>query len=236
MGTCRSFSYTRRRLPRSRAHRDCGAGTYRPPRGRIHSRRKCIHDTVRTCGSQPAPRRANASPRWPSDGLVGREPKELVAVRQRYGEIESMSTDIDIPGLCNCTKVRRAARHITRFYDACLSESGVRVTQYAILGHLKHRGPKTMLELADLMTMDRATVGHNLRPLERDGLVTIEVSKTDRPARIVSVTSAGLKRTTLGRPGWDRAQAEFETHFGVQGVTAMRQMMDQVVSCDFGIE
>lgn len=146
-----------------------------------------------------------------------------------------MSTDIDIPGLCNCTKVRRAARHITRFYDACLSESGVRVTQYSILGHLKHRGPKTMLELADLMTMDRATVGHNLRPLERDGLVTIEVSKTDRRARIVSVTNAGLERIALGRPGWDRAQAEFETQFGVRDAAAMRRMMDQMVGCDFGI-
>jgi DNA-binding MarR family transcriptional regulator len=146
-----------------------------------------------------------------------------------------MSTDIDIPGLCNCTKVRRAARHITRFYDACLSESGVRVTQYAILGHLKHRGPKTMLELADMMTMDRATVGHNLRPLERDGLVTIEVSKTDRRARIVSVTNAGLERIALGRPGWDRAQAEFETQFGVRDAAAMRRMMDQMVGCDFGI-
>jgi DNA-binding MarR family transcriptional regulator len=146
-----------------------------------------------------------------------------------------MSTDIDIPGLCNCTKVRRAARHITRFYDACLSESGIRVTQYAILGHLKHRGPKTMLELADLMTMDRATVGHNLRPLERDGLVTIEVSKTDRRARIVSVTNAGLERIALGRPGWDRAQAEFETQFGVRDAAAMRRMMDQMVGCDFGI-
>jgi DNA-binding MarR family transcriptional regulator len=146
-----------------------------------------------------------------------------------------MSTDIDISGLCNCTKVRRAARHITRFYDACLSESGVRVTQYAILGHLKHRGPKTMLELADLMTMDRATVGHNLRPLERDGLVTIEVSKTDRRARIVSVTNAGLERIALGRPGWDRAQAEFETQFGVRDAAAMRRVMDRMVGCDFGI-
>jgi DNA-binding MarR family transcriptional regulator len=146
-----------------------------------------------------------------------------------------MSTDIDIPGLCNCTKVRRAARHITRFYDACLSESGVRVTQYAILGYLKHRGPKTMLELADLMTMDRATVGHNLRPLERDGLVTIEVSKTDRRARIVSVTNAGLERIALGRPGWDRAQAEFETQFGVRDAAALRRVMDQMVGCDFGI-
>jgi DNA-binding MarR family transcriptional regulator len=147
-----------------------------------------------------------------------------------------MTTGIDIPGRCHCTKIRRAARHITRFYDACLAESGVRATQYAILGHLKHRGPKTMLELAHLMTMDRATVGHNLRPLERDGLITIEVSKKDRRARIVSVTDAGLQRIALGRPGWDRAQAEFETHFGARNATAMRKMLDRAIDCNFDME
>lgn len=64
-----------------------------------------------------------------------------------------------------------------------------------------------MLELAELMTMDQATIGHKLRPLERDGLITIQVSETDRRARIVSITDEGLKRIELGRAGWDRAQA-----------------------------
>jgi DNA-binding MarR family transcriptional regulator len=145
-----------------------------------------------------------------------------------------MATDLDIPSLCNCTKIRGAARNITRFYDACLAASGVRVTQYAILGYLKHRGPKTMLELARLMTMDRATIGHNLRPLERDGLVTIQVSEKDKRARIVSVTQAGLECIARGRPGWDRAQEEFERVFGSGNTASMRQMMDQVAACDLG--
>ena len=61
-----------------------------------------------------------------------------------------------------------------------------------------------MLELAELMTMDRATVGHNLRPLERDELITVAVSEADRRVRIVSITDEGLKRVAAGRPGWDR--------------------------------
>ena len=146
-----------------------------------------------------------------------------------------MANDIDTPGLCNCTKVRRAARHITRFYDTRLSAAGLRATQYSILGYLKHRGPKTMLELAELMTMDRATVGHNLRPLERDELITVAVSEADRRVRIVSITDEGLKRVAVGRPGWDRAQAEFESYFGAERAAAMRQMMDQVVGCNFDI-
>ncbi len=145
-----------------------------------------------------------------------------------------MSKELDIPAFCNCTKVRRAARHITRFYDACLAPSGLRATQYAILGHLKHRGPKTMLELASLMTMDRATVGHNLRPLERDNLIRITVSETDRRARIVSITPDGLERIALGRPGWDRAQAEFAEQFGSANATTFRDMMDEVVDLELG--
>ncbi|MGX9430985.1 hypothetical protein [Bradyrhizobium sp. LeoA1S1] len=55
--------------------------------------------------------------------------------------------DVDVLDLCNSTKLRRAARHVNRFYDAHIAASGLRVTQYAILGHLKQRGPKSMLEL-----------------------------------------------------------------------------------------
>ena len=90
-----------------------------------------------------------------------------------------------------------------------------------------------MLELAGLMTMDRATIGHNLKPLERDGLISIEVSEKDRRVRIVSVTESGIERIALGRPGWDRAQTEFEKQFGANSVLAMRQMMDDVAECDF---
>jgi DNA-binding MarR family transcriptional regulator len=144
--------------------------------------------------------------------------------------------EIDIPGLCYATKLRRAARRVTRFYDLCVTASGLRITQYAILGHLKHHGPKSMLELAELMTMDRATIGHNLRPLDRDGLVKIETGSRDRRVRMVSVTDAGVERLALGRPGWVRAQAEFESEFGAMASRAMCDTMDRVVACDLSGE
>ncbi|MBM7569252.1 hypothetical protein JOC55_006272 [Paenibacillus sacheonensis] len=48
-----------------------------------------------------------------------------------------MTSDIDIPMACNVTKLRRAQRHLTRLYDACLAESGAgwRATQFGILGY-----------------------------------------------------------------------------------------------------
>jgi hypothetical protein len=39
-------------------------------------------------------------------------------------------------GACNSTALRKAARRVTRFYDACMSESGLRATQYTILALL----------------------------------------------------------------------------------------------------
>ncbi|MCM3628303.1 MarR family winged helix-turn-helix transcriptional regulator [Paenibacillus glycanilyticus] len=146
-----------------------------------------------------------------------------------------MAIDINIPAVCNCTKLRRAQRHITRLYDTCLAESGagLRATQFSILGYLKTEGPKTMMELAELMTMDRATIGHNLRPLERDSLVRIAVSETDRRARIVSITDEGLSRLEIGKPGWAKAQAEFERQFGAENAKLMRDMMDDVAGISF---
>jgi DNA-binding MarR family transcriptional regulator len=142
--------------------------------------------------------------------------------------------DIDAIDLCNSTKLRRAARHVSRFYDAQIAVSGLRVTQYAILGYLRQRGPKPMLELAEVLTMDRATIGHNLRPLERDGLIRIEVGPNDRRIRLVSITEAGLERLKLARSGWERAQAELKAQFGASNVLAMHKLMDQVLSCGLG--
>lgn len=150
-----------------------------------------------------------------------------MTAKKTHPEIEP-----DIPSLCNCTKVRRAARTLTRFYDECIAESGVKITQYSILGYLKHRGPKTMLELAALMAMDRATVGHNLRPLERDGFVTIVVSEKDKRARIVSITRKGLECVAAGRPGWDRAQAAFDRAYGAENARTFRETMDTVVDSE----
>lgn len=48
------------------------------------------------------------------------------------------------PGICNSTAIRKAARHLGRFYDACLAQVDLRNTQYAVLNLLAMRGPLTI--------------------------------------------------------------------------------------------
>ena len=80
--------------------------------------------------------------------------------------------------------------------------------------------------LAEILAMDRTTLGRNLRPLERDRLLEIVTSDEDRRARVVTITAAGLDRIKEGRPFWDHAQRVFECAFGASEAAEMRRMMD----------
>src|SRR5258706_2561528 len=86
-------------------------------------------------------------------------------------------------GACNCFAVRSAARHVTQFYDQVLAPSGLRATQYTMLAKLKRLGPLQIKALATEMAMDRTTLGRNILPLERDGLITTEPVASDGPAK-----------------------------------------------------
>jgi DNA-binding MarR family transcriptional regulator len=103
---------------------------------------------------------------------------------------------------CNCFAVRAAARHVTQFYDQFLAPAGLRTTQFSILEKLKRLGPLTIKTLARDMVMDRTTLGRNILPLERDGLIRIEATASDRRAKELHLTKAGEKRSMKrSRPG-----------------------------------
>ena len=135
---------------------------------------------------------------------------------------------------CNCFAVRSAARHITQFYDQCLAPIGLRTTQMAVLTRLKRLGPLTINALAEDLVADRTTLGRNILPLERDGLIRIEPSATDRRAKELHLTKAGEKRLQAGVKRWSQAQAQFEATFGTKRAAELRALLRAVVATEFG--
>jgi DNA-binding MarR family transcriptional regulator len=107
---------------------------------------------------------------------------------------------------CNCYTLRRAARAITAAYDAALAPSGLRNTQLAILRKLARLGPLPVTRLAAESALDRSTMGRNLNPLERRGLVRIEVGTVDQRERVVYLTAAGEAAIEAALPYWRKAQ------------------------------
>jgi DNA-binding MarR family transcriptional regulator len=134
---------------------------------------------------------------------------------------------------CNCLALRAAARHVTQFYDQVLAPSGLRTTQFSILAKLKRKGPQTINALAADLVMDRTTLGRNILPLQRDGLIRVEASATDRRAKQLALTKAGEQQLRAAAKLWYAAQARFDAVFGSQRAGDLRVLMATVVASDF---
>jgi DNA-binding MarR family transcriptional regulator len=130
--------------------------------------------------------------------------------------------------LCNCLALRQAARHVTQFYDQFLAPSGLRTTQFSILARLQRLGPMTISALAADLVMDRTTLGRNLQPLEREGLVAVVTGRTDRRSREIRLTDTGAERLRTAVEGWVKAQAGFEAVFGERRSSELRTLLHAV--------
>ena len=124
--------------------------------------------------------------------------------------------------------LRRAARRISEMYDEALSATGLRATQFAILATLHAGGGISVHELADRLDLDRTTTGKNLRPLERDGLVSVAVSALDRRSRVIALTPSGRKRVGDAFPLWTQAQQHFEESNGRRKSRELRSQLGKL--------
>ena len=74
---------------------------------------------------------------------------------------------------CNCFAMRKAARQISRFYDAHLETTGLRITQFLTLAALNELGSAAVNSLAERLDIERTAMGKMVGFLERDDLVAI---------------------------------------------------------------
>jgi DNA-binding MarR family transcriptional regulator len=139
------------------------------------------------------------------------------------------------PEDCNCLAVRQAARHITQFYDQFLAASGLRTTQFSILAKLRRLGPMTINALAANLVMDRTTLGRNILPLERDGLIAVEKGRRDRRSKTLRLTEAGEARFRAAVKEWAEAQKQFEAAFGTERTIDLRALLHAVTATDLGM-
>jgi DNA-binding MarR family transcriptional regulator len=110
-------------------------------------------------------------------------------------------------------------------YDAALAPSGLRVTQFSVLSALARLGPLPVTRLAAEVALDRSTMGRNLDPLERRGLVRIKVGDMDQRERVAHVTAAGERAIEAARPYWRAAQERIAT---LVPPSAIRSLADQL--------
>jgi DNA-binding MarR family transcriptional regulator len=133
---------------------------------------------------------------------------------------------------CNCFAMRKASRQITRFYDALLEPTGLRITQFLTLAALSEVGSAAVAALAERLDIERTAMGKMLGFLERDGLIGIRPSPTDGRSRLVELTDEGRRRHAAASPLWREAQRQFEQLNGAGNVAALRQGLKRMVVGD----
>ena len=134
---------------------------------------------------------------------------------------------------CNCLAIRQAARHVTQFYDQLFAPIGLRATQFAILSRLRRDGPLTINALAAALVMDRTTLGRNILPLQRDGLIEVVASPADRRRRELRLTAAGTEKQRQAAERWAVAQQRFDQVFGGDRAAQLRGLLREVVASEF---
>lgn len=131
---------------------------------------------------------------------------------------------------CNVTALRKASRRLSQIYDAALAPHGLRSTQRAMLAHVARANSPTMGELATALVLDRTALNRNLKPLVRDGYLTVAVDDNDARGRRIELTDRGRQMLAASRDSWIAAQQQFERMFGETQAAALRSALETIAA------
>lgn len=125
-------------------------------------------------------------------------------------------TTLQVRDNCLCLHAQRAARTLARRFDEALRPAGLTSGQFSLLNALNRPEPPSIGAVAQLLAMDRTTLTAALKPLERDGLVSIAADPKDRRNRLVRLTDKGQGALAAAVPIWRGLHAAIKA--GLQGV------------------
>jgi DNA-binding MarR family transcriptional regulator len=118
----------------------------------------------------------------------------------------------EIAATCAGFNLRRASRAVSQHFDHALAPTGLRMTQFTLLGALALGGSVTINDLARVLVIDRTTLTRNLRLLRAAGRVAATTNGTGREQRI-SLTEDGRAVLARAIPLWRAAQDTLVDHF-----------------------
>ncbi len=130
------------------------------------------------------------------------------------------------PRDCTCFRIRGAARRVTQIYSQHLAPTGLKISQFSLLGFVIAEGPVSIGRLSDLLATDRTTLTRNLDPLLRGGLVERAASGDKRRRELVA-TAAGRALFKRALPLWANAEQEVRDAMGAKLTSELHGALDQ---------
>ena len=125
---------------------------------------------------------------------------------------------------CYCAALRAAARKTTAIYDEALAPAGIGVAQFSLLRKIERGGKLSLSELGRIASLDRSTIGRNIKVLHRMGLIEVGPGDDHREAT-VTLAEGGRAVLRDGAPLWNAAQRRVETALGDDGAEKLRALL-----------
>ena len=133
---------------------------------------------------------------------------------------------------CICNNLRRTARLVTNYYDKLLEPTGLRVSQLTILVVLYRFGTQTINEMAEQLELDRTTLSRNLKPLARQGLLTIALG-SDQRTRVVTLTAEGEETLLRVLPLWEQTQSYMVEGIGEANASLLLAQLSEAAALTY---
>jgi DNA-binding MarR family transcriptional regulator len=140
---------------------------------------------------------------------------------------------------CTHTSLRRAARQLTQVYDDALSPAGLTsaqallVAQIEALDGLPGRSGPSLQALARRLGLQISALTHALRPLLRDGVVTVAPDASDGRVKRATLTEAGAAQTQQMYGLWREVNQRSEGVLGEGSAEQLRRLANTVASPEF---
>ena len=130
---------------------------------------------------------------------------------------------------CFNLKLRQADRVLTSHYNAFLSESGIKVTQFSVLRVLWYMKCCSQQELEKALLVDQATLTRSLKPLIREGYITRTPDSEDRRVMLCSLSDDGKALYKQAQKQWQQAQKSVEKKLGSDVIQQLLNVSQSLV-------
>jgi len=129
--------------------------------------------------------------------------------------------------ICNCLNIRRASQALTEVYDGYLKPSGLKVSQFSLLKHIKKLGPISVSNLALSMRLDRTTLVRNMKTIENKELIQ-DISIQGSRDRQLKLTDKGIEVLEIGELHWNEAQEYIMEYMGRDELVTLVGLLSKI--------
>jgi len=116
--------------------------------------------------------------------------------------------------LCYNLALRKSCRLINQFYEERLLDAGLKAGQFAIIRAIYLMKKATNKRLQQALVLDQTTLSRNLKPLIRDGFLTLKLHHHDKRIKIITLSKCGLDKYQQALPLWRQAQNDLRSKVG----------------------